>query len=214
MSRVGKLIFIIICTLNTAHSREYIGVGFQSTKLSLDSPSQTQSFEIESDKYYSKNLNNINIFIGKKIDNNLSYEVNYFQGKTTKDNNNTGLVYTSGILAGQPLTTKSKITLQTISFDTLITLHQPQLFSIIGISYTEADFLESYNNGSTNTDKGSSIGLNIGLGVTFDITKKIEMRAKTKYTYLDSLEPDSAKLSGLKGIKDIISINLETKFNF
>lgn len=171
-------------------------------------------FSIEADDYYKKNMITPNVFGGYNINKRVAIELGYSWGSADKTNNDTGLVYASGPLNGQALTTSTTIDVKTLSLDGVFTqplaLSNFNVLGLVGISYNQFDLKESYNDGSSLSDKDRGLGISAGLGVSYDINESIAIRSKVKYTHLDSIEPS---VNGLDSIDNIISISFGAKID-
>jgi opacity protein-like surface antigen len=206
--------FILLSNLITAKllASPYMGIDLKHKTLSYTDPSV--GVRVESDDYYKKDLLSLSPFVGYELNDNISIELSYFTDNTSKANNNTGLYYISGDLAGSPLKTRSNIDLNLISLDLIQSKEINKDFSllgIIGLSHANFSFKEYWNDKSTYSAKENSLGLNLGLGLTHKLNEKISLRTKAKYTLLNNINPSN--INGIGKVDNILTLQIGVKID-
>ncbi len=211
-----KLIILLSLLFSgKAYASPYIAIEMQDNNLNYKSPSNF-SFHIDPNKFYQKEMRNPSIHLGYEVSDLLSMEVGIVKGEERKDNNNTGLVYTSGPLNGQSLKTSSEIKALLISFDSIYSYQVPETnfipFGILGVTYADFSFKESFNDGSTYSDDEQGLGINLGFGLAYKFNQHFSLRLKAKYTLLNDIKPTS--INGVGEVKDVVRFGAGFKVTF
>lgn len=199
---------LLLATLSTSANAAYLGTDMQFNNLSYKNP--TSTLPIKADDYYNNKSSTLNIFLGTDLSPNFSIEAGFSNSKKRMSNDNTGLNYTSGALNGQALTTKSTISAKLLTFDTIqryqVKETDFEISTILGITLAEFTFKESFNDGSTYSDKERGFGINLGLGGNYKIDDNASIRLRAKYTLLNGIEP--SKINGIGEVENIFSVGI------
>jgi len=214
-----KLIYTtaLLLTFENAQAKDnkyYLGLEYQNSQIGIEArDTSSLGYIINENDYYETNLNNINYFVGYNFNKNLALEVSYFQDSSSKSNNNTGLVYTSGTLNSQAVTTDSDLSIKVLGLDVIYNhdINKFRIFGLTGLSYIQANVDENFNDGSNYTNSANGLGFNIGGGMGYKVTENTLLRAKVKYTSINNLNLNS---QGISQIEDIVSYKVGVSYSF
>lgn len=200
--------FMLASIFQNANANPYFGVGYQFNQLNYNSASLS-GFGIDLDDYLEKDFNNINLFAGYKINDNMAIELGYFSKKDeNKTNSNTGLVWTD---TSGTLTTNTKSDLQIINLDGIYSFEansKLNFLTIASISKIDANSKISYLDDGVSRSSESlddnGFGIGGGIGLEVELIKNISARIVAKYTHT----------LGIDSFDNLISYNAALKYQF
>jgi opacity protein-like surface antigen len=207
-----KTIFTILLSLLAINveARPYLGLQWNTLKTDYDDA------YVNSKEYYETDFRAFSPVIGYNLTNSDSIEVSYFYDSQRKSNNNTGLVWISGPLAGEVVETQVKTSLHMLNFDLVhsekITNTNIKILGNLGASLIDFEVKEGYNDGSIIKENSKGYAANLGLGAEIDLHENFALNTKVKYNKVFGVE--FVNVNGINELDNIITFSVGTKITF